>query len=289
MIDALFKYTFLQNAVIIAVLASIACGMIGTIVIEKRLVMMSGGIAHTAFGGIGMGYYLKIEPILGALMFSILSALAITKINQATRTNSDILIGMFWSMGMAMGILFIAFTPGYPPDMTSYLFGDILTVSRFDLCVIAVLDILVIITIVSLFHVFKAYMFDEEFVSVSGISTSLLEYLLFVLIAITVVILIRVVGIILVIALFTTPPAIAKLFTYNLKKIMLISIILGSTFCLLGLWISYELHISSGASIVMLTVLSYVFTSSVRRMLKKAGQVHVPSGAADIAENIQRG
>lgn len=285
MINDLFTYTFMQNAVISAVLASIACGMIGTIVMEKRLVMMSGGIAHTAFGGIGMGYYLNIEPILGALMFSIFSALAITKINHATRTNSDILIGMFWSMGMAMGILFIAFTPGYPPDMTSYLFGDILTVSRFDLYIIGVLDVLVIFAIIALYHVLKAYMFDEEFVHVSGINTRLLEYLLFVLIAITVVILIRVVGIILVIALFTTPPAIAKLFTYDLRKIMLISIALGSIFCLLGLWVSYELRISSGASIVMLTVLSYVSISVVRRIVGKAGQVRLPSGSSDITES----
>ncbi|MDD3653524.1 MAG: metal ABC transporter permease [Desulfotomaculaceae bacterium] len=289
MIDALLEYKFLQNAVISAVLASIACGIIGTIVMEKRLVMMSGGIAHTAFGGIGMGYYLKIEPILGALAFSIFSSLTIIKIKRSTFTNPDILIGMFWSLGMAIGILFIAITPGYPPDMTSYLFGDILTVSRFDLWIISVLDVLVIITIVTLYNVFKAYMFDEEFVSVSGIRTSILEYLLFVLIAITVVILIRVVGIILVIALFTAPPAIAKLFTYNLKRIMLISTILGSAFCLIGLWFSYEMHISSGASIVLITVLSYVSISITRRMLKKEGRVHVTSGMVDIAENMQKG
>ena len=129
MIEALFSYTFIRNALMSAILASIVCGIIGTIITQKRLVSMSGGIAHASFGGIGLGYLLGIEPIIGGLIFSTLASLGISTIKRRTNTNADTLIGMFWSVGMALGILFIALTPGYPPDMTSYLFGDILTVS----------------------------------------------------------------------------------------------------------------------------------------------------------------
>lgn len=266
MIRALFEYAFLQNAVLSAVLASIACGIIGTVIIERKMVMMSGGIAHTAFGGVGMGYFLKIEPIIGALVFSVLSALGIAAMNRRTKTHTDVLVGIFWSMGMALGVLFIAFTPGYPPDMSSYLFGNILTVSKMDLKMMLVLDVIIAASVILLFNILKAYMFDEEFTATLGINTACIEYLLFVLVALTVVVLIRVVGIILIIALLTVPPAIAKQFTYNLRNIMLVSIALGIIFCLSGLWISYELGIASGASIILLSGFGYVAVSIARRL-----------------------
>ncbi len=144
--EAIFKYNFLQNAIMAAVLASIACGVIGTYIMEKKLVMMSGGIAHTAFGGIGLGYYLKVEPILTALGISIIAAVSVAALKRKAMTDSDLLIGMFWSLGMALGVVFIAMTPGYPPDTASYLFGNILAVSRSDLRLILGLDILVLAT-----------------------------------------------------------------------------------------------------------------------------------------------
>ncbi len=263
MFEALFKYAFLQNAVLSALLASITCGIIGTIIMEKKLVMMSGGIAHTAFGGVGMGYFLNIEPMLGALFFSVSAAVGIAAIKRKTNTNADILIGLFWSVGMALGIFFIALTPGYPPDMSSYLFGNILTVTRMDLYIMLVLAVIVIILVMALFNLFKAYLFDEEFTFVLGINTVLLEYLLFVMIALTIVVLIRVVGIILVIALFTSPPALVKKFTHDLKKLMIGSIFVGLFFCFTGLWISYELNIASGASIIILAGFSYIAVSVI--------------------------
>lgn len=265
MIEAFLQYVFLQRAVYSAVMASIVCGIIGTIIIEKKLVMMSGGIAHTSFGGIGMGFFLKIEPIIGALIFSVLTAIGITTIRRRTNTNSDTLIGIFWAMGMALGILFIAFTPGYPPDISSYLFGDILTVTELDLKIMIALTGLVIFVIVALFNYWKAYLFDEEFSSVIGIKTIFLEYFLFVLIALAIVALIRVVGIILVIALLTVPPAIAKLFTYDLKKMILYAIFLGIVFSFLGLWISYQFNIASGASIILLAGLTYIAAVIIKR------------------------
>lgn len=264
MIEAISKYTFLQNAIYSAFLASIVCGIIGSIIIEKKLVMMSGGIAHTSFGGIGMGYYLNIEPIIGALIFSILSSITIAGIRKKTGTNSDTLIGIFWAMGMALGILFVAFTPGYPPDISSYLFGDILTVSKFDLTVMILLDILVIFVIVAFFNYWKAFLFDDEFTSVLGVETRIFDYTLFIIIALTIVVLIRVVGIILVIALLTVPSAIAKLFTYNLKKMMGLAILFGMFFSLAGLWLSYQFNIASGATIILLAGISYIITIIIK-------------------------
>lgn len=259
MIEAFLQYNFLQNAVISAFFASIVCGIIGTIVIEKRLVMMSGGIAHTSFGGIGLGYYLGVEPIITALLFSVLSSLTIVRIKRMTNTDSDTLIGIFWSVGMALGIFFISLTPGYPPNMTTYLFGDILTVSDSDILLIIALATIVVATIVSLFNYWKGYLFDDEFLEVMGINTNFLEYFLFVLIAFTIVILIRIVGIILVIALLTAPAAIAGLYTSNLKKMMIWSVILSLLFSNLGLIISYQFNLASGASIILLAGLAYLF------------------------------
>ena len=258
MIEALFKYSFLQNALIGSILASIACGIIGTIIIEKKLVMMSGGIAHTSFGGIGMGYFLGIEPIIAALIFAVSAALGIATINRKSLENTDVMIGMFWSMGMAAGIIFIAFTPGYPPDMSSYLFGDILTVTRMDILIMLVLDAIIAFTLISLYNIIKAYLFDSEFSSVLGIKTTFIEYLICIMIALTVVILIRVVGIILIMALLTVPPACAKLFTFDLKRIILYSILFGMLFCFLGLWLSYELQVASGATIIIIAGLAYL-------------------------------
>lgn len=269
--EAILKYNFLQNAIMAAVLASIACGVIGTYIMEKKLVMMSGGIAHTAFGGIGLGYYLKVEPILTALGVAVLAAVSVAAVKRKAMTDSDLLIGMFWSLGMALGVVFIAMTPGYPPDMASYLFGNILAVSRADLRLIFGLDILVLAAVVALFQVFKAYVFDEEFSSVAGVPVRFLEYLLYVLVAVTVVILIRVVGIILVIALLTAPPAIAKQITYDMKKIMVLSVLLGIVFCLGGLWLSYSVRLASGASIVLVSVGSYIAFSLLRMGLLRKG------------------
>ena len=271
MIETILKYNFLQNAIMAAVLASIACGVIGVYIMEKKLVMMSGGIAHTAFGGIGLGYFLKVEPIFTALGVSVIAALAVAALKRKAMTDSDLLIGMFWSLGMALGVVFIAMTPGYPPDIASVLFGNILAVSRSDLRLILGLDILVLATVYAFFQAFKAYIFDEEFASVAGVPVRALEYLMYVLVAVTVVVMIMVVGIILVIALLTAPPAIAKQFTYDMKKIMALSVLLGIGFCFTGLWVSYTVRLASGASIVMVAVGAYALVSLVRFGLRRRG------------------
>lgn len=270
MIFEAFKYDFFRNAFIAAILASIVCGIIGTIIVEKRLVMMSGGIAHTSFGGIGLGYLLGFEPILGAFGFSVIAALSISSINRRAKTNSDALVGIFWSVGMSLGIFFVSLMEGYPPDMTSYLFGDILTVSTFSMNIMIIANIIVVASIILLFNYWKSYLFDEEFSKVLGIPTRALENFLFIMIALTIVVLLKVVGIILVIALLTIPPAIAKLFTYDLKNMMIISSIIGIIFTVSGLFISYIFDIASGATIILLVASAYFILAIFKgKILKK--------------------
>lgn len=264
MISALFEYQFMQNAFIASILASIVCGIIGVIVVEKKLVMMSGGIAHTAYGGVGLGYLLGFEPIIGAFLFSVSAALGIGAIKRKGGVQSDVIIGLFWSLGMALGIVFIALMPGYPPDLNSYLFGNILSVTKADLYLMIILSFLVVFIVIALFNDWKAYLFDEEFASIIGIKTVFLEYLLLVLVAMTVVVLIRVAGIILVLALLTAPSAMASIFSKRLKSRMIFAVIFGVFFCISGLWISYKLNIASGACIVILSVVCYLSTYAVR-------------------------
>lgn len=265
MFEALIQYDFLQHAFIGAILASIACGIMGTIIIEKKLVMMTGGIAHASFGGIGLGYLLNFTPILGAFIFSLLASLGISTIESKIKANTDVLIAMFWSLGMALGILFISFTPGYPPDMSSYLFGDILTISSLDLVFIGILDLIIILILFSLFNYLKAFLFDAEFIETLGVNTKLLNLLIYIIISFTVVILIRLVGIILVLALLTTPVAIAKQYTSDFKKVIILSILLNVFFCLFGLGVSYVLNIASGAVIIIIAVFSYLLTTFLKK------------------------
>lgn len=258
MINAIVEYQFLQNAILAGFLASIVCGIIGVIIVEKKLVMMSGGIAHTSYGGVGLGYLLGFEPIFGAFIFAVAAALGIGFIKKRGGPRADVIIALFWSLGMALGILFISLMEGYPPDLTSYLFGNILFVSKSDLYLMIVLTIAVIFIIIALFNDWKAYLFDEEFAAIIGIRTTFLEYLLLILVAMTVVVLIRVVGIILVLSLLTVPAATAEKFSTKLKSRMIYAIVLGNVFCFVGLYISYITNIASGAAIVILSVLCYI-------------------------------
>ena len=257
MIETILKYTFMQNALIAAILSSILCGVIGTIIVEKKLVSMSGGIAHASFGGIGLGYLLKMEPIIMGMVFSVISSLSLPIIKRKTKTNSDTLIGVFWATGMALGILFIGLTPGYPPDMTSYLFGDILTVSSFYLNFMIGLSILVLLVVIGMFQYWKIYLFDEQHLKVLNIKTFVFEKLLYMLIALSIVLLIKVVGMILAIAMLTIPPAIGKFFTKKLSILMILASLIGLFISVAGLTLSYYFDIPSGATIILLAVVMY--------------------------------
>jgi len=254
MLSGVLEYQFMRNAVAACFLASIVCGLIGVIVVERKLIMMSGGIAHTAYGGVGLGYLCGFEPMIGAVLFSVGAAFGIGSIKRRGGANTDVIIALLWSTGMALGTAFISFMDGYPPDMSSYLFGNILTVTKSDLIMMAVLTVVVCLTILIFFNDWKAFLFDDSFSSILGQKTVLLEYLLLVLVAMTVVVLIRVAGIILVIALLTAPAATASLLSDKFKTRMIIAIALGLFFCFAGLFISYSLGIASGATIIVFSV-----------------------------------
>ena len=248
----ILHYEFMRNALAAAVLVNIACGIVGTYVVIKRMVFISGGISHATFGGIGLGYFLGINPILAAIPFSILCALGIGIISKRTKVSEDTAIGIFWAVGMALGIIFINLTPGYAPNLFSYLFGNILTIPSIDLIIMLILDAVIIITVVLFHKEFSAMSFDEEFTTVVGVPNRILYLLLLCMIALSVVVMIRIVGIILVIALLTIPAAISRQFTYNITKLMFLSIFVGAVLTLGGLWLSYILDLASGATIILL-------------------------------------
>lgn len=269
MLIKIFEYTYLQHAFLACLLSSIVCGIIGIIIIEKKLVMMSGGIAHTAYGGVGLGYLLNIEPIIGAFVFAVASALGIGYVKRKGGSKTDVVIGLLWSFGMACGIFFIGMRKGYAPDIDSYLFGNILSVSTLDLYLMLALSVVIAFIIIALFSHWKTYLFDEEFATVTGVNTAFLEYLLLILVAMTVVVLIRSVGIILVMALLTAPAATASLFTKKLKNRIFYAILISLLFTVSGLIISYYCNIQSGATIVFVSVISYFIVYEVHSFLKK--------------------
>ena len=268
MLDAL-HYGFIQNAIIAGLLASIACGIVGVYVVVKRIIFISGGIAHASFGGIGLGYLLGFSPVLGALMFSLGSALGIGYINRQTKLTEDTAIGILWAMGMSLGIVFIGLAPGYAPDLFSYLFGNILTVPTSDIILMAVMDAAILIIVIALWKEFRAVTFDEEYSTVLGLKTGLLYLLLLAMIALTVVILLRIVGMILIIALLSIPAALARQFTYDLKRTMLLAVGFGIVFSLGGLWISYELDLASGATIVLFGGVTLFAVTGVKRLMQR--------------------
>lgn len=278
MLEAL-QYEFMRNALIAGLLAAVACGIVGVYVVVKRIVFISGGIAHASFGGIGLGYLTGMSPVLGAMFFTLASALGMGLVIRRTKLPEDTAIGILWAMGMAMGIIFIGFAPGYAPDLFSYLFGNILTVPFSDLVLMLVLDAFIVAVVLAFYKGFLALSFDEEFGTVVGVPVERLYLLLLCMIALTVVVLIRVVGIILVIALLTIPAALAKQFTYDLRKMMLLAILFGALFTFGGLWLSYELNLASGATIILLGGTALLASFGFSRVRSRWNQMREASSA----------
>jgi len=260
----MLQYEFARNALVAALLASVACGVIGSYVVVKRLASISGGIAHAAFGGIGIGYFLGIDPLLGVLPFSLASAAGIWAVSRRGRLPEDTAVGIFWAMGMAVGVLFIGLTPGYAPDLFGYLFGSILTVPRSDLYLMLALDTLIVAVVGLRYKELLALSFDEEFAKVSGIRAEAMYLMLLGLVAVTVVVLIRIVGIVLVIALLTIPAAIARQHTRNLTRMMALSTLVCAVLSFAGLWISYATDLPSGATIILLACLAFAASAAAR-------------------------
>lgn len=250
-------------------LASIACGIVGVYVVVKKVVSMSGSIAHASFGGIGLGYLLKFSPVLGAMLFALLSALTMGLVTRKTKLPEDTATGILWALGMALGIIFIGLTPGYAPDLMTYLFGNILTVPGSDLALMLALDILILGIVVAFYKEFLLLSFDEEFSTSVGMQVNALYLLLLCMIALTVVVLIRVVGMILVIAMLTFPAALARQFTHDMKRMMLLAVIFGILFTLGGLWLSYMLNLASGATIILFSGTILLLSCALRGLLTR--------------------
>ena len=271
MIQAL-QFTFMRNALMAGLLVSIACGIIGTYVVVNRIVFLSGGIAHAAYGGIGLGYFVGFNPILGAVIFSLVSALGMGAVHRQTRERADTIIGVMWALGMALGIILIDLTPGYKADLMSYLFGSILAVPTTDLLITLALDVVIVALVAIFYKELLAISFDETFSSIEGVPVGALYMILVSMIALTVVMMMRVVGLIMVIALLTMPAAIAGQFVKDMKKMMVLASLLGVLFTTTGLWASYAFNLTSGATIIMVAGLAYVLSLAGHELARRWAQ-----------------
>ena len=260
-IEVLKSHGFMQNAVIIGLLASVACGVMGTYVVVKRIVFISGGISHTVLGGMGIAYYYGYHPIHGAVVSALVAAVVIGLVSLRYHQYEDTIIGALWAIGMAVGILFIYKTPGYSIDLMSYLFGNILMVKRESVYLLASLDALIVVLVFLFYKRFLAVCFDEEYSQLQGIGVVTTYLLLLCLIALTVVILIQVVGIILVIALLTLPAATARYYARSLVQMMILASFLGAAFTTSGLIVSYQPDLPAGATIILIAGLAYLLAT----------------------------
>lgn len=267
--NQVLEYTFLQNALLAALFTSISCGFIGTYIVSKRIVFISGGITHSSFGGIGIAYFLGLNPLLGAAVFAVLSALGIEYFTRTSDIRHDSMIGIFWSFGMAIGIIFIFLTPGYAPNLMSYLFGSILTVSSVDVLWMALLSLVILLVFIFLARPVLYIAFDETFAITRKLPVKLIKNLLMVLVALTIVLSIRVIGIILLISLLTIPQTIANLFTKKFRSIMFFSVLVALAGSLAGLYLSYQLDIPSGASIIFSLIVMFLVAKAFATVRRK--------------------
>jgi zinc transport system permease protein len=271
MMDAL-ALPFFQRVLVAGLLASLACGVIGSLVVAKRISSLSGGISHAAFGGVGLGYLLGFDPTLGAAIFGVIAGIAIGLVYRRVRSGLDTLISMVWAVGMALGILFVAFAPGYAPDLTSYLFGSLLLVPWKYVAWIAAVDALVLVGVGFLFKELQAIAFDEEFAEVIGLPVEILFLGLLSLTSLAVVVLMRVVGVILAIALLTLPAATSRQWTASLGPMMAGAVALCAGCTVGGLLLSYQLSDTASVSappgplIVLLAAAFFAGSSLVRRV-----------------------
>ena len=248
------QYDFIQNALISGILISIAAGIIGSLVVVNKITFLTGGIAHSSYGGIGAAIFFGIPVLFGETVFAVITAILIAIITLKNRTRIDAIIGMMWASGMAIGIIFVDLTPGYNVDLMSYLFGSIIAVSSEDIQYMIVMDIFIIGVIVYFYKEILAVSYDSEFATLRGINVKFFYTLILILAALCVVAAIKAVGLILVIALLTIPTYLAETFASRLSTMMIISSILATMFTILGLIVSYMYDISSGASIIMVAV-----------------------------------
>lgn len=263
MID-LLQYNFFQNALWGSLLTAIACGIVGTYIVSRRLVFISGGITHASFGGLGLGFYLGMNPILMAMLFSVLSAFGVEWVSRTQNVREDSAIAGFWSLGMALGVIFIFLTPGYAPNLSAYLFGNILTIAMSDIIWIASLVGILIIFFGLFLRTIVYVAFDRDFAVTQHLPVKWVEYAMMCFIAMTIVLSIRLVGIMLLMSLLTLPQITVNLFTADFKKIIWGSIAIGFAGCVAGLVLSYYLNVPSGAFIILVLVVLFLVVKAIK-------------------------
>lgn len=272
-IDALLdpNVPFLRFALLAGLMGSVAFGMIGSFVVVRRISYIAGAISHSALGGIGLGLYLRnaqgwtwLDPMFGALVVALLSAIVIGLVSLHGKQREDTVIGAIWAVGMAVGLLFLSITPGYSDPM-AYLFGNILLISASDLWLMLFLDVLIVGAVLLFYNKFLAICFDDEFAAVRGLYVEALYLFLLCLIALTVVLMISVVGTVLVIALLTLPAAVAGQYSSRLWKMMVIAVVLCGLFTMTGLGVSYQFDVPSGPMIILIAGAVYFISTFVVR------------------------
>ena len=264
----ILQYTFFQNAIWASLLIAIACGIVGTYIVSRRIVFISGGITHASFGGLGIGFYLGINPLLSALVFSILSALGVEYLSHSgdyRRIREDSVIAAIWSLGMAIGVIFIFLTPGYTPSLSAFLFGNILTITKIDLLWMLILAITVLLVYTFGRKIIIYTAFDRNFALTQGLPVRFIEYMMMIIIATTIVLSIRLIGIMLLMSLITIPQMTANMFTSNYNKITITSCILGFLGCISGLFLSYFFNIPSGAFIILVLIVIFLIAKAIPR------------------------
>ncbi|WP_237566979.1 metal ABC transporter permease [Odoribacter sp. Z80] len=264
----LLKYDFFQNALFSTIFIGISCGLIGTYIVAKRMVFISGGITHASFGGLGLAYYLGISPMLGATVFSLLSILGIWSLSENKKFREDSLIGIFWSAGMAIGILFIYLTPGYAPNLMSYLFGNILTVTSGQILLSALLCVLIILFFLKFFRPLFYIAFDKEYSLTHHVHINAIDISITILIALCIVLCLKLAGIILVISYLTLPQAIAGIYYKNFKQQLIASALISTLGSVTGLFISAQTNLPSGATIVIGFLILFIISWLVQKIRK---------------------
>ncbi len=254
---AIFEYQFFRNAIYAAILTSILAGMVGTYIVSRKIVFIGGGVTHASFGGIGLAYFLGLNPFLGAAVFAVLSAVGIEWISIRGKVREDSAIAIIWSFGMALGIIFVFLTPGYTPNLMSFLFGNILSVGKGDLYLLLAFCLLLALFFFIFFRPIVHTAFDPEFSKVMGIPVTFFRYAMSVIIGLAIVLSIRTIGIILVLSIFTIPQLTAMAFTRNFAKIIPLSACWGIIGSLAGLMVAYSLNIPSGAAIIFFLTMQF--------------------------------
>jgi zinc transport system permease protein len=265
MLEAL-QFEFIRNALIAGLLASVICGVIGTLVVVNRVVFLAGGVAHAAYGGIGLAFFFGWPFLAGTLGFALAAALIMAAVTLRDRERSDTVVGVLWAVGMATGVILTDLTPGYNVDLMSYLFGSILAVPTGDLWFMGGVCVAVVAAVTLAYNAFLATSFDPEFARLRGLPAAVFHFVLMGMIAISVVVVIQVVGLILVIAMLTIPPFIAERFSGSLKTMMAIAGALGTVFTVIGLWLAYRWNLTSGAAIILVNGAAFFLVLGTERL-----------------------